>query len=47
MQLKPNGVGGERAARQPRPLQRVLAFLYPLLGCAAVIVEADDTLRWA
>ena len=32
MKLEPHGVGGERPARQPRPLDRALAFLDPLLA---------------
>src|ERR1039458_9839863 len=32
MKLKPHGVGGESPARQPRPLDRALAFLDPLLA---------------
>jgi hypothetical protein len=40
VELKTNGIGGERTARQPRPVDRVLAFLDPLLGRAALIVEA-------
>lgn len=43
MKLELDGIGGKRAARQPRPLHGVLAFLDPLFGCAALIVEADDT----
>ena len=39
MKLKPDGIGGEGAARQP---YGVLAFPDPLLGCAALIIEADD-----
>ena len=44
MKLKPDRVGSERSARQPRPLDRALAFLDPLLACAALIVEGDDIL---
>ena len=44
MQLKPDGVGGEGAARQPRPLRSVLSFLDPLLRRAAPVVEGDDAL---
>jgi hypothetical protein len=44
MKLKPNGVGGEGAARQPRPLQRILAFFYPLLAGAALIVRQGSVL---
>ena len=31
--------------RQPRPVQCVFAFFYPLLCCAAAIIEADYALR--
>ena len=37
MKLKPDGIGGEGAARQPCPLHRVLALLDPLLAGAALI----------
>jgi Transposase DDE domain group 1 len=36
MELKPDGVGGERAAWQSRPLDGVLAFLDPLLARPAL-----------
>ena len=39
MQLEPNGVAPEGAAREPRPAQRVLALLDPLLGRAAAVIE--------
>ena len=42
MKLKPDGVGNERAAREPRPLEGVLTFLDPLLRRAALIVEGND-----
>jgi hypothetical protein len=42
MKLQTHCVGGERSARQPRPLDRTLAFLDPLLGRAALVVEGDD-----
>src|SRR6516164_9027531 len=45
MKLVANGVGRERPARQPRPLDRALAFLDPLLASAALVVEGDDPLR--
>src|SRR6266699_1167795 len=32
MKLEPHGVGRERSARQPRPLDRTFAFLDPLLA---------------
>ena len=44
MQLKTHRIGGERAARQARPLDRVLAFLDPLLARPALVVEGDDIL---
>ena len=44
MKLKAHRVGREGAARQPRPLDRVLAFLDPLLARAALIIESDDAL---
>ncbi len=37
VKLQPHGIGGERVARQPRPLRSVLAFLDPLLGGAAPV----------
>ena len=44
LKLEPNGIGGERSARQPRPLDRPLAFLDPLLARAALVVEGHDIL---
>jgi hypothetical protein len=44
VELQPHGIGGERAARQPCPLRSVLAFLDPLLGGAASVVEGNDAL---
>src|SRR5262249_32633090 len=44
MKLQAHRVGGERPARQPRPLDRTLAFLDPLLSRAALVVEGDDAL---
>ena len=41
MKLEPNDIGSERPARQPRPLDRALAFLNPLFACAALVVEAE------
>ena len=32
MKLEPNGIGGERSERQPRPLDRPFAFLDPLIA---------------
>ena len=47
MKLEPHGVGRERPARQPCPLDRALAFLDPLFARPALIVEGDDALGWA
>src|SRR6516164_638896 len=47
MKLEPHGVGRERPARQPCPLDRALAFLDPLFARPALIVEDDDPLGWA
>ena len=44
MELEPDGVVTELAARQACPLEGVFAFLDPLLGRAALIVECDDPL---
>jgi hypothetical protein len=44
MKLEPHRVGRERRARQPRPLDRALAFFGPLLCHAALVVEGDDPL---
>jgi hypothetical protein len=44
MKLKTYGVGGKRTACQPRPLDRALAFLDPLLARPALVVEGDDSL---
>jgi hypothetical protein len=44
VKLKSNGIGNERPARQPRPLDRALAFLDPLLASSALVVERDDPL---
>jgi hypothetical protein len=43
-ELLPHGIGGERTARQPRPLRYLLTFFDPLLGGAVPIVECDDAL---
>ena len=45
VQLKTHRIGGERAARQSRPLDRVLAFFDPLLARPALVVEGDDPLH--
>ena len=47
MKLEPHGVGRERPARQPCPLDRALAFLDPLFARPTLIVESDDPLGWA
>src|SRR6266699_5226695 len=44
MKLEPHGVGRERPARQPCPLDRGLAFFDPLLARAALVVEGDHPL---
>src|SRR5262245_57330235 len=44
MKLEPHGVGRERPARQPRPFDRALAFLDPLLARATLVVERDHAL---
>src|SRR5260221_8452928 len=44
MKLEPHGVGGERSARQSRPLDRAFALLDPLLARAALVVERDHAL---
>src|SRR5215472_6608063 len=46
MKLQTHRVGGERSTGQPRPLDRTLAFLDPLLGRATLVVESDDPLGW-
>lgn len=47
MKLKANSVGVEQAARQPRPLDRALAFLDLLLRRTALAVKGHDLLGWA
>lgn len=42
MKLKSDLVVAEPFAGCPRPVDRVFAHLDVLLGCAALIVEADD-----
>ena len=44
MKLQPDGVVVEPAARQPGPLDGVLAFLDVLFRRAALIVKGDDAL---
>lgn len=44
MELKADGVGGEGSARQPRPLDRALAFFDPSLRRTALVVEGHDAL---
>jgi hypothetical protein len=46
MELKAGGVCGEGAARQPRPFDRALTFLDPLLRRSALVVEGVDGLGW-
>src|ERR1700751_4985929 len=47
MKLKSHRIGGERPARQPRPLDRAFAFLDPLLARPALVVEGNDALGGA
>jgi len=44
VKLEVDGIGGEGAARQPRPLYRALPLFDPLLSRAALVVEGDDSL---
>ena len=44
MKLEPHGIGGERPAGQPRPLDRALGLFDPLLARPALVVEGDDPL---
>src|SRR5262247_2707818 len=44
MKLEPHRVGGDRSARQSRPLDRAFALLDPLLARAALVVERDHAL---
>jgi hypothetical protein len=44
VELEAHRVGGEGPARQPRPLDRTLALLDPLLRYAALVVEGDNAL---
>ncbi len=44
VKLEPNPVVAELAARQPRPLDRVLAFLDELLRFASLIMEGHPSL---
>ncbi len=44
MKLKAHGVGGEGTAGKPRPFDRALALLDPLLAGSALVVESDDIL---
>src|SRR5262245_54827787 len=41
---EPHRVGGERSARQSRPLDRAFALLDPLLAGSALVVESNDAL---
>ena len=47
VELKSDGIRAERRARQPRPLDRVLPFLDPLLRRPAPVVEGDHLLGGA
>src|SRR6266436_4615422 len=44
MKLEPHRVGGERSARQARPLDRAFALFDPLLARPALVVEGNDAL---
>src|SRR5262249_53861933 len=44
MKLKPHRVCGKCPARQPRPPDRALAFLDPLLARPALVIERNDPL---
>src|SRR5215471_21820240 len=44
MKLEPHRVGGERSARQSRPLDRAFALLDPLLARPPLVVESNDAL---
>src|SRR5262245_62807704 len=44
MKLEPHRVGGERSARQSRPLDRAFALLDRLLAHPALVVESNDAL---
>src|SRR5262249_50109110 len=44
MKLEPHRVGGERSARQSRPLDRAFALPDPLLARPALVVESHDAL---
>src|SRR3954453_14831096 len=44
MELKTHGIGGEGLARQPRPFDRTLSFLDPLLARATPVIESDNTI---
>src|SRR5262245_50727224 len=41
MKLEPHGVGRERSARQPCPLDRAPSLIH-LFACPALLVEGDD-----
>jgi hypothetical protein len=45
VKLKADFVGGKAHAVEPRPLERVLAFLDVLLGRAPVVVESQCSTR--
>src|SRR5262245_34809077 len=46
MKLQPHRIGGERSARQSRPLDRAFALLDPLLARPALVVERGGVRRW-
>ena len=46
MKLEPDCIVTEAFTGQPCPVDRVFAFLDVLFGCAALIVEADDPVRF-
>src|SRR6516225_9672539 len=45
-ELEGEGIGGEGAAGQPWPFDRLLALFDPLLCRAALVVEGDEALGW-
>ncbi len=47
MKLKANSVAAQQAAREPRPLDRALAFLDPLFRRTALIVKRHNALAAA
>ncbi len=47
MELQANRIVAEAVAGKPCPVDRVLAFLDPLLGCAPSIVKFDSPIGYA